>query len=67
MTSSHNLEADQSKDEEWEYLESEGESVQMENVANAELEEPRIAVSKYIPLIEYDSDDRTLSITTKLR
>jgi len=53
-------------DEEWEYYDTEGGNVKIEDVSNAGLEEPRVAVSKYIPLVEYDSDKKSISLTTKL-
>lgn len=53
-------------DDNWVYYDTEEGNVQMEDVPNAGLEEPRVAVSKYIPLIEYDSDEKSISVTTKL-
>jgi hypothetical protein len=65
MKDPHNSQVSK-RDDRWEYYDTEGGNVQVEDVTNAGLEEPRVAVSRYIPLIEYDSDEKSISITTKL-
>jgi hypothetical protein len=55
------------EDDEWVYYEPE-ESTTRESDESGDTEptEPRIAVSKYLPQIEYDSEKKSISITTRL-
>lgn len=54
------------RDEDWEYSSSGVESSRIQNVTDEDLEEPRTAISKYVPLVEYDSEERSLTLTTRL-
>lgn len=55
------------EDDEWVYYEPE-ESTTRESGESEDTEptEPRVAVSKYLPRIEYDSENKSVSITTRL-
>lgn len=58
---------DSPEEGEWVYHEpDERDTTESEDIRETDPTGPRIAVSKYLPRIEYDSEDKSVSITTRL-
>ncbi len=55
------------KDDEWVYHEAdETDTSESDDTPDPERTEPRTVLSKYFPRIEYDSEEKSVSITTRL-
>jgi hypothetical protein len=67
MTGSPSEELLHAGEDGWEYHEPTEPSIDLNTIENTDLEEPRIAIFKYIPLIEVDVDKKVISFTTKFR